>query len=149
MARPDCRCVYHGLQFDHAAVGPRSPAHLSKVVCSLHQQAVLLKNQNRRFKIQCQPTMYRFVISESHQADVFRQGCGARYRWYLHVVDGRGWRVSDSLRSGSLEEQSLEFADVIAWLTTIANVAGVDLAAAVAKEVRHWLSRLRSFGMHL
>ena len=28
-------------------------------------------------------------------------------------------------------EQSAEFADVLAWLTTIANVAGVDLAAAV------------------
>lgn len=31
----------------------------------------------------------------------------------------------------NLEE---EFADVIAWLTTIANVAGVDLAQALSKK---------------
>ncbi len=30
----------------------------------------------------------------------------------------------------NLEE---EFADVLAWLTTLANIAGVDLAAAVSK----------------
>jgi NTP pyrophosphatase (non-canonical NTP hydrolase) len=35
------------------------------------------------------------------------------------------------LRNGSIEDQQEEFADVLAWLTTIANVAGVDLEVAL------------------
>ena len=39
--------------------------------------------------------------------------------------------MATALRSGSHEERVGEFADVLAWLTTIANVAGVDLTEAV------------------
>ena len=34
--------------------------------------------------------------------------------------------LAAALRNGSHEEKSAEFADVLAWLATIANVAGVD-----------------------
>ena len=39
--------------------------------------------------------------------------------------------MSAALRSGSNRERAEEFADVLAWLATLANVAGVDLEAAV------------------
>ena len=42
--------------------------------------------------------------------------------------------LASSLRNGTHEERLGEFADVLAWLATIANVAGVDLTEAVAKK---------------
>ena len=39
--------------------------------------------------------------------------------------------LAAALRSGSKQEQSEEFADVLAWLTTIANVAEIDLNKAI------------------
>jgi NTP pyrophosphatase (non-canonical NTP hydrolase) len=42
--------------------------------------------------------------------------------------------LAASLREESREEQAAEFADVLAWLATLANVAGVDLDAAVRKK---------------
>ena len=42
--------------------------------------------------------------------------------------------LAAALRSGSQEDKMEEFADVLAWLTTIANVAGVDLSEAVVRK---------------
>ena len=40
--------------------------------------------------------------------------------------------LSAALRSGPKDELAAEFADVLAWLATLANIAGIDLDAAVA-----------------
>jgi NTP pyrophosphatase (non-canonical NTP hydrolase) len=40
--------------------------------------------------------------------------------------------LASALRNGTHEERLGEFADVLAWLATIANVAGVDLSEAIA-----------------
>ena len=64
-----------------------------------------------------------------HEKDVAR-GVDGTFMWLMEEVG----ELAAALREGTLEEQSLEFADVLAWLTTIANVAGVDLSAAVAKK---------------
>ena len=45
-------------------------------------------------------------------------------------------RIAAALRSGSDRERAEEFADVLAWLATLANVAGVDLEAAVRAVAR-------------
>ena len=42
--------------------------------------------------------------------------------------------LAAALRDGTPEEKQGEFADVLAWLTTIANVVGVDLTEAVGKK---------------
>jgi len=42
--------------------------------------------------------------------------------------------LASALRNGTHEQRSGEFADVLAWLTTIANVAGVDLSEAVMRK---------------
>jgi NTP pyrophosphatase (non-canonical NTP hydrolase) len=39
--------------------------------------------------------------------------------------------LASALRGGTHQEQVLEFADVLAWLATLANGANVDLGAAV------------------
>jgi NTP pyrophosphatase (non-canonical NTP hydrolase) len=64
-----------------------------------------------------------------HEKDVAR-GVDGTFMWLMEEVG----ELAASLREGTLEEQAAEFADVLAWLTTIANVAGVDLTAAVTKK---------------
>jgi NTP pyrophosphatase (non-canonical NTP hydrolase) len=50
--------------------------------------------------------------------------------WLMEEVG----ELAAALRSGSHEDRMGEFADVLAWLTTIANVAGVDLSEAVRRK---------------
>ena len=42
--------------------------------------------------------------------------------------------LAAALRHGTFDEKVGEFADVLAWLTTIANVVGVDLSEAVMRK---------------
>ena len=55
------------------------------------------------------------------------RGIDGTFMWLMEEVG----ELAAALREGTRAEQAAEFADVLAWLTTIANVAGVDLAAAV------------------
>jgi len=61
--------------------------------------------------------------------DVAR-GIDGTFMWLVEEIG----ELAAALRNGSAEQRSEEFADVLAWLTTIANVAGVDLTAAVLKK---------------
>jgi NTP pyrophosphatase (non-canonical NTP hydrolase) len=64
-----------------------------------------------------------------HDKDAAR-GTAGTFLWLIEEVG----ELATALRSGTLEEQSLECADVLAWLATIANVAGVDLQEAVERK---------------
>ena len=55
------------------------------------------------------------------------RGIDGTFMWLMEEVG----ELAAALREGSLEDKKEEFADVFAWLTTIANVAGVDLAEAL------------------
>lgn len=63
------------------------------------------------------------------EKDVAR-GIDGTFMWLMEEVG----ELASALRSGTHEERSHEFADVLAWLATIANVAGVDLTEAVANK---------------
>ena len=58
------------------------------------------------------------------------RGVDGTFMWFMEEVG----ELAAALREGSHEDQVEEFADVIAWLTTMANVVGVDLSAAVARK---------------
>ena len=58
------------------------------------------------------------------------RGVKGTYDWLVDEVEELG----DALNGASKEELEKEFADVIAWLASLANITGVDLErAAVAK----------------
>ena len=63
------------------------------------------------------------------EKDIAR-GIDGTFMWLIEEVG----ELASALRNGSAEARSEEFADVLAWLTTIANVAGVDLTEAVARK---------------
>jgi NTP pyrophosphatase (non-canonical NTP hydrolase) len=55
------------------------------------------------------------------------RGVEGTFMWLIEEVG----ELAAALRGGTQAEQAHEFADVLAWLATIANVAGVDLNEAV------------------
>jgi NTP pyrophosphatase (non-canonical NTP hydrolase) len=61
--------------------------------------------------------------------DVVR-GVSGTFMWLMEEMG----ELATALRQGDAENLDEEFADVLAWLATIANVAGVDLSTAVAKK---------------
>lgn len=63
------------------------------------------------------------------EKDVAR-GVDGTFMWLMEEVG----ELAAALREGTPEEQAAEFADVLAWLTTIANVVNIDLAAAVRQK---------------
>jgi NTP pyrophosphatase (non-canonical NTP hydrolase) len=54
------------------------------------------------------------------------RGDTATFLWLAEEVG----ELAAALRSGSQTEVAAEMADVLAWLATLANIRGVDLAAA-------------------
>lgn len=58
------------------------------------------------------------------------RGIDGTFMWLMEEVG----ELAAALREGTLEEQRGEFADVIAWLTTIANVAEIDLSQALEEK---------------
>ena len=55
------------------------------------------------------------------------RGTPATFLWLCEEVG----ELAAALREGTHEEKSAEFADVVAWLVTLANINDVDLTAAL------------------
>lgn len=58
------------------------------------------------------------------------RGVDGTFMWLIEEVG----ELAGCLRNGTHEERLGEFADVLAWLATIANVVGVDLNEAVQRK---------------
>lgn len=58
------------------------------------------------------------------------RGVDGTFMWFMEEVG----ELAGSLRKGPKEELALEFADVLAWLVTLANIAEVDLDDAVKRK---------------
>jgi NTP pyrophosphatase (non-canonical NTP hydrolase) len=66
-------------------------------------------------------------IRETYGAKDDRRGAEGTFMWFMEEVG----ELAGALRGGGPQERAAEFADVLAWLATLANIAGVDLEAAV------------------
>lgn len=61
------------------------------------------------------------------------RGLEGTFMWFMEEVG----ELSAALRGGSQPERLLEFADVLAWLATLANIAGVSLEEAMRAKYGH------------
>ena len=59
-----------------------------------------------------------------------RRGVEGTFMWFMEEVG----ELSAALRNGTHDDRVLEFADVLAWLVTLANCTGVDLDEAVRRK---------------
>ena len=67
------------------------------------------------------------LIREMYSSKDEARGIDGTFMWLMEEVG----ELAAALREGNPQEQAEEFADVLAWLATIANVAGIDLQQAV------------------
>jgi NTP pyrophosphatase (non-canonical NTP hydrolase) len=75
---------------------------------------------------------FQQLIREMYLQKDLARGVDGTFMWLMEEVG----ELAGALRNGSHEDRLGEFADVLAWLTTIANVAGVDLAEAITLKCR-------------
>lgn len=68
------------------------------------------------------------MIRTTYGAKDGSRGTEGTFMWFMQEVG----ELATALRSGTPQEKALEFADVLAWLATLANIAQVDLDAAIA-----------------
>ena len=67
------------------------------------------------------------IIRDTYDAKDRRRGVEGTFMWFMEEVG----ELASALRGGSDAEKAAEFADVLAWLATLANLADVDLEAAL------------------
>ncbi|MEO1278664.1 MAG: MazG nucleotide pyrophosphohydrolase domain-containing protein [Planctomycetota bacterium] len=79
----------------------------------------------------------QLIRDRYHETDSAR-GVPGTFMWLIEEVGELATSLQDCApernpSQAELDNLEEEFADVLAWLTTLANIAGVDLAAAVSK----------------
>jgi NTP pyrophosphatase (non-canonical NTP hydrolase) len=60
------------------------------------------------------------------------RGLGGTFMWFVEEVG----ELATALREGERSELANEFADVLAWLMTLASISGVEMEDAVKKYAR-------------
>ena len=73
---------------------------------------------------------FQRLIRDMYLKKDVARGVDGTFMWLMEEMG----ELAAALREGTRDEQAAEFADVLAWLTTIANVVGVDLSEAVSKK---------------
>lgn len=75
-------------------------------------------------------TDFQELIRKMYLEKDVARGVDGTFMWFMEEVG----ELASALRDGSHDDRMEEFADVLAWLTTMANVVGVDLNAAVTRK---------------
>ncbi len=71
---------------------------------------------------------FQQLIRQMYYEKDTSRGVDGTFMWLMEEVG----ELAAALREGTRQEQMEEFADVLAWLTTIANVVDIDLTQAVS-----------------
>ena len=59
-----------------------------------------------------------------------QRGSAGTFLWLME----EGGELAEAVGEGTLKQKKEEFADVLAWVVTLANVEGVDLAEALREK---------------
>ena len=73
---------------------------------------------------------FQRLIEAMYSSKDEARGVDGTFMWLMEEVG----ELAAALREGDDRETAREFADVLAWLVTIANVAGIDLQEAVREK---------------
>jgi NTP pyrophosphatase (non-canonical NTP hydrolase) len=72
---------------------------------------------------------FQKLISQKYEVRDRQRGTPATFLWFIEEVG----ELATSLAGSEQKEKELEFADVFAWLCTLANINDVDLEKACEK----------------
>ena len=70
------------------------------------------------------------LIETMYSAKDRRRGSPDTFLWLVEEIG----ELAAALREGTPREKADEFADVLAWLATLANIEGIDLTEAVREK---------------
>jgi NTP pyrophosphatase (non-canonical NTP hydrolase) len=73
---------------------------------------------------------FQALIRKMYYEKDAQRGVEATFMWLIEEIG----ELATALRSETKEKLRGEFADVIAWLTTIANVCNIDLTEALTEK---------------
>lgn len=75
---------------------------------------------------------FQQLIRDRYYATDSARGAPATFLWFSEEVGELAEQLGHHHRGdGSAQALAEEFADVLAWLTTLANITGVDLTQAI------------------
>ncbi len=72
---------------------------------------------------------FQRLISKKYEKRDRQRGIPATFMWFIEEVG----ELATALASNDPKNKEEEFADVLAWLCTLANISEVDLEKACAK----------------
>jgi len=70
---------------------------------------------------------FQQLIEKMYSHKDRQRGSAGTFIWFMEEVG----ELAAAIGAGTLEDKKGEFADVLAWLATLANVEGVDLTEAI------------------
>jgi NTP pyrophosphatase (non-canonical NTP hydrolase) len=73
---------------------------------------------------------FQQLIEKMYSQKDRERGVAATFMWLNEEVG----ELATAIREGTYEDKCEEFADVLAWVVTLANVENVDLTAALAEK---------------
>ena len=74
-------------------------------------------------------SQFQKLIADKYKARDIQRGVPGTFMWFIEEVG----ELATALASDDSGNRSEEFADVFAWLCTLANITDVDLEQACAK----------------
>ncbi len=72
---------------------------------------------------------FQNFIRDRYEKRDTERGTSATFMWFIEEVG----ELATALSGNNQKEQEEEFADVLAWLCTLANINGVELEEALKK----------------
>ncbi len=72
---------------------------------------------------------FQQLISQKYEKRDRQRGIPATFMWFIEEVG----ELATALASNDQKNKEEEFADVLAWLYTLANISDVDMEKACAK----------------
>ena len=72
---------------------------------------------------------FQQIIAEKYKKRDLQRGTPATFMWFIEEIG----ELATALASDDDENKQAEFADVLAWLNTLANINDIDLEKACQK----------------
>lgn len=85
-------------------------------------------------------TAFQKLIEDIYYERDSARGLAGTHMWFCEEVG----ELTRALRRGHTDELEGEFADVLAWLSTLASIAGIDLQQAALKKYEKGCPRCES-----
>ena len=77
-------------------------------------------------------SQFQQLIAQKYEKRDRERGIPATFMWFMEEVG----ELASALASDDKQNKAEEFADVLAWLCTLANISGVDMEKACDKYTR-------------